>query len=134
MKRRDSCTSRLPAPPRRVRGFVATLSNAVIPGVEHLEENYGTGSAATAVSLSSVGSAMTSLLAGGGRGGRGGGRGDGGRGGRSEEVHQAPRPRLRHRRRSSPKRKSGTSTAWKRSVRITQTGDATGHRPGSCRI
>jgi predicted dehydrogenase len=76
--------------------FVATLSNAMIPGVEHPEENYGNwfyGNRGV-MRVNRFGYDIRPLAAGGGRGG--GGRGDAGRGGRGEGraggVTPAPAP------------------------------------------
>jgi predicted dehydrogenase len=65
--------------------FVATLSNAMIPGVEHPEENYGNwfyGNRGVML-VNRFGYDIRPRAAGGGRGG-GRGRGAGGRGGRGE--------------------------------------------------
>ena len=65
--------------------FVATLSNAMIPGVEQPEENYGNwfhGNRGVML-VNRFGYDIRPVASGGGRGG-GRGRGDGGRGGRGE--------------------------------------------------
>jgi hypothetical protein len=78
--------------------FVATLSNAMLPGVEHPEENYGNwfyGNRGVML-VNRFGYDVRPLAAGGGRGGRGrgdGGRGEAGRGGR-EGATAAPPPAL----------------------------------------
>jgi predicted dehydrogenase len=71
--------------------FVATLSNAMIPGVEQPEENYGNwfhGNRGVML-VNRFGYDIRPIASGGGRGG-GRGRGEGGRGGRGDAGAGAP--------------------------------------------